>query len=70
MSNVEQLDVVTLVDIEPDQVLNGAMGKLDHVIIIGVEDNGEKYFASSSGDQAENLWLIEKFKQFLLDESE
>jgi len=47
-------------------VLGAAIGKVEEVIVLGVTADDEFYFASSSGDKCEILWLVEKFKQELL----
>lgn len=56
----------TTLDIPPDRVLEGAVGCLDDVILIGKHKDGSLYFASSSGDVAETLWVLEQFKARLL----
>ena len=53
---------VTRLDIPADRVLEGAMGKLDGVIIIGKQDDGEYYFASSIASGGTVLWMMEKMK--------
>lgn len=57
-------------NLQPDQILEGARGKLTGVLLIGVDDEGEPYCASSYGDAGTNLILIERFKQFLLNACE
>ena len=47
-------------------MLGAAIGKVEEVIVLGVTADDEFYFASSSGDKCEILWLVEKFKQELL----
>jgi hypothetical protein len=65
--NVVILDGVTTMDIPPDRVLNGALGKLDAIILLGWDKNGEMYVASSTTDHEMTLWLIEKFRHKLLN---
>jgi|DEB3_MinimDraft_2_1074329.scaffolds.fasta_scaffold10200_2 hypothetical protein len=72
MSDVENENVVpfrgvTVLDIDADQVLHAAMGRLDAVVIAGYEKDGETYFASSFGSNADTAWLLEKFKAMLLE---
>jgi len=57
----------TLVPIPPDQVLEGAKGKLDYVVVLGWTASGEVYVASSTSKLPDALWLIEQAKLELLD---
>lgn len=66
MSNVHQFTGVTKLDLPPDQVLEQAMGKLETVLIIGYDKEGEEYFASSVADGGTALWLSKKFEKALL----
>lgn len=61
---------VTKLDMPCDQILLGAMGKLETVIIIGYDKDGEQYFASSAADGGTCIWLLEKFKKALLEVGE
>jgi hypothetical protein len=38
----------TRLDIDPDKVLTGAVGKLSEVVIVGYESDGSLYFARSN----------------------
>lgn len=66
MGEVVDLPCITTLDIEPDKVLNGAVGELSTAIVIGYEHDGGEYFASSITNRAEILWLVERFKQMVL----
>ena len=66
MGEVIQLGGVTRLDIPADRVLEGAMGKLKSVLVIGYDEAGEEYFASSITDGGEVLWLLERCKQELM----
>ena len=68
--NVIPIGGVTKLDLPPDMVLEKAIGKLNKVIIIGYDKDGEHYFASSVADGGDVLWLIEKFKRSLLNVGE
>ena len=61
MSNVIKGNFFTRNGIEPDKVLDAAKGKLSEVLVIGYEGDGI-YFASSTSDTSELLFLLEKFK--------
>lgn len=67
MANVEVLPVATRYNLNPNLVLEAAIDKLDEVVLVGVDKNGEYYYASSVGSGPEVLWLLEKMKQELLD---
>ncbi len=59
--------LTTILDMDPDQVLEGAKGELESVIVIGEKENGDFWFASSTGNIPINLWMVEKFKRYLID---
>ncbi|WP_040306027.1 hypothetical protein [Ahrensia sp. R2A130] len=68
MSNVIPLGNVTSLDIPTDRVLENAKGTCsDGVVVMGFDDDGVLYFASSIADGGEVLWLMEKCKAALLD---
>ena len=51
-------------DVEVEDVLEG--GKhLAIVVVMGYTEDGDEYFASSSGDIKEINWLLDRYKQFL-----
>ena len=64
--NVVDFDGITKLDIPPDRILEGAKGKLQSVAIVGYDEDGEEYFASSQADGGEVLWLLERCKLNLL----
>lgn len=53
----------------PDVVLEAAKGEVEQVLVLGYDSDGELYAASSSElvDGGNILWLIETFKQKLLN---
>lgn len=55
-------------DIPCDQILQGAIGQLDMVLIIGETKDGTLYVASSSGYKPDLLWMVEEFKRDLYDD--
>ncbi len=67
MSNIIDLPVITRLDIDPDKILNNAIGQLENVIIIGEWKDGEEYFASSAANGPDILWAIERAKKTLLE---
>lgn len=75
--NVIPIGGITKLDLDPDQVLEAAKGKLESVIIIGWTKSAEndeyeedEFFASSIACGGECLWLIERFKKALLRDDE
>ena len=66
ISNVINLDLVTRLDLPANRVLEAAIDKLDRVVIMGYDNDGDFYFASSITDGGEVLWLTEVMKQHLL----
>jgi len=65
-SNVIDLPVVTRLNLDPDRVLNKAIGELKDVIIVGYDKDGNEYFASSIADGGEVNWLLDRMKLMLL----
>lgn len=59
---------VTKLDLPADQVLEQATGRgLTGVVILGWNDDGSEYFASSIADGGTVLWLMEKLKKKLME---
>lgn len=58
---------ITKLDVPPDRVLDGAKGKLEGVVVMGFDVDGNEYFASSYADGATVLWLAERMKKMLLE---
>lgn len=58
---------VTRLSIDPDKVLSEAIGKCRQVLVIGWEDDGSFYFASSEASGPSVLWDLEFAKKRLLD---
>ena len=69
-SNVVVLDIQTTLPIPPDQILKSAIGKLDEVVLIGFDKDGEFYFAASESGAKDILWLIKKAENFLINHAE
>jgi len=66
-SKIIPLGNVTRLDIPADRILEGAIGQLDGVVILGRQPDGEYYFASSIADGGTVLWMMEKLKLKLMD---
>ncbi len=65
MGEVVNLGIQTKCDVPSQNVLKGALeSKIDGAVVIGYLD-GEIYFAASSADGTEVLWLLEQAKRLL-----
>lgn len=53
-------------DVDVKEVLDAAK-KLQMVAIMGYDEEGREYFASSSGSYQENAWLAGRFIKFLME---
>lgn len=60
---------ITRLDLPPDRILEGAMGELEAVVIVGWGKDGDFYAASSVADGGDALWLLELCKKRLLSGS-
>lgn len=71
MGEVIPLGMITNLNIPADRVLEQAQGQLDDgVVLMGRDNDGELYFASSIADGGEVLWLLERCKTLLMKISE
>lgn len=71
VDNVTVLRVLTTQDIECERVLQAAIdAKLKYVLVIGEDDDGQLYFASSKSDGGDALWWMEKAKHALMKVTE
>jgi hypothetical protein len=57
----------TNLDIEPNNVLEKAIDKLDINLVLGIDKNGEYYFASSTSDKWKLFDLTEQFRRRLIN---
>lgn len=65
--NVVRFTGVTKLDLPADRILDGAQAAaLQGAVVVGYDDDGEFYFASSYADGADALWLLELAKLKLL----
>ncbi|RPJ29884.1 MAG: hypothetical protein EHM17_16135 [Verrucomicrobiaceae bacterium] len=67
MTNVVRFTGITKLDMPADHVLESALGKLEGVVILGYDKDGQEYFASSYADGGDMLWLLERAKKALLE---
>lgn len=58
---------ITRLDIPPEKILQKAIeAGLLEVVIIGYDADGDEYFASSQGSNADVLWHLERAKHSLM----
>jgi hypothetical protein len=62
MGDVVDLPVITTLDLDPDRLLQKAIGQMQRVLIIGIDKDGEEYFASSVADGGTAIWDMERAK--------
>lgn len=55
-------------DIPADEVLEGAQGKLNTVLVIGEDDKGIFYFSGSTADAQRISWLLRLADDWLMSE--
>lgn len=60
-------DKATTLSIPPERVLEAAKGQLQRVIVLGVDKEGLFYFCSSTSNKKECLWMVDNFKNQLLN---
>ncbi len=66
---VTVLPVLTTLDVPTERILQGALDSdppLKSAVVVGVDADGQLYFASSFADGGSVLWWLEKAKQALL----
>jgi hypothetical protein len=62
MGDVIRLNVTTTQDISADTILTQAIGKLNGVMILGWDKDGEEWVTSSMGSVGDILFLLERAK--------
>lgn len=60
--NVVQFPGQTTQDIDPDEVLTAAQGKLENVLILGETPEGDFYMASSTSDMPLYMLYCERLR--------
>ena len=66
--NVIPLGNITSLDLPTDRVLDAAKGECsDGVVILGFDNEGQLYLASSIADGGRVIWLLEQAKRALLE---
>lgn len=57
--NIVDFNGVTRLDLDPNRILAKVPKTLKSVLILGYDEDGSFYFASSRADGAENVWMME-----------
>lgn len=66
-AEIIELQTVTTLDLPPERILRAAAdASLQSVIVIGYDQDGGEYFASSLASGPEVLWALERAKMKLL----
>ena len=66
-NNIVRFTGLTKLDLEPDTILQKAIGELKEVLIIGTTKDGNQYLASSSADAKNMLWHLETAKYMIME---
>ena len=67
MGKIIPLGGITKLDLPIGRVLESAKERLEGVVLMGYDNEGELYFASTYADGGEVLWLMENCKKQLLE---
>ncbi|MEE9532721.1 MAG: hypothetical protein V3W52_17215 [Syntrophobacteria bacterium] len=67
MGDLVRLGNVTTLDLPVDLICDSAK-QLEGIVILGYDEEGEEYFASSYGDKKEVLWLLRRLEKQLLEQ--
>lgn len=67
MGDLLVMDIPTTVDIPVERVCDAAKDRTE-VLIVGRNENGTRFYASSYSDVAKMLWEIEVLKRRLLND--
>ena len=65
-ADIFEFNGVTRLDLDPDRLLQAAVGRLESVVIVGYDKDGREFFASSVADGAESLWMLQRGAHKLL----
>lgn len=67
MPKVVNISTITTLDVDSDNILEQAKGKLSDVLVIGYETDGSLYIASSTSDIAISNIMLDLCKTELLE---
>lgn len=70
MGDLINFNGITSLDIDADVILKAAIGKMEKVIIAGLDKEGNEYFASSMADGGDALWYLKRCEKRLLTDDQ
>lgn len=71
MGEVIELDLITKGEIPVQKVADGIdCEKIEHLLVVALNKDGELEIAMSSGEIPTNLWMLELAKKRILEESD
>ncbi len=65
--NVVEFGGITKVDLDPDRLLQKAIGRLSEVVILGFDKDNNEWFASSKADVGDIIYHLERAKHRLMN---
>lgn len=65
-NKVVVLPCTTTLDLDPDRILQAAVGNMETVVILGYDKNGQEYFGANISDGGTVIWMMERAKLRLL----
>ena len=70
-AEIVELNCVTTLDIPPDRVLSAAIeAGMTEAVVVGLDADGNSYFASSVADAGTVLWHLERAKWQLMRQTD
>ena len=67
MGNMVNFTGVSRLDIDPARILERAQSAgLKSVVVLGYDENGDEYFATSYADGGDMLWLLRRAEHVLM----
>ena len=67
MGKIIPIGGITKLDLPADRILESAKGQMEGVVLIGFDNDGEVYAASSYADGGTVMWLLEMCKQKMME---
>ena len=67
MAKIIPFTGITTLNFEPDVILENLKGKLEGFVVLGWDKENEEFFASTYADGGTVLWLMERLKIKLLE---
>jgi hypothetical protein len=58
--NVVRFPGITTLDLDADMIVSEAIGKMDRVVIVGLDNDGNEYFAANHSDAGEAMYCLQR----------